>query len=343
MRTSTLTGAACVLATAVAAQAPAPPTLRTYLDSTKHELVMALGPVSLPANAGHDAMAQPPVVEGEFPASVALHGFRTEVVDMHGQIVPARVIHHINVIDPAHRELFLPISRRLLAVGQETGEQRVPGWLFGMPVTQGQRFLFSAMLHNPTSQEFHGVTIRVIWPYRRVGKVFPMVHVYPFQFDVLFPVGDKSFDLPPGPSSRSWEGSPAIPGRILAVGGHLHDRGVRLVWEDLTTRKVIWDARPIRDSLGIVVGMPVGRLYKRFGVRVEPSHRYRLTAYYENPTQDTLYQGGMGVVGGLFRPGADWPAADTLDQLYQRDLAHAKRLGPRPPPRPAAAAAHHHH
>lgn len=325
--------------------AQAGPTLRAYVDSSRGELVMTLGPFDLPANVGHDAIRQPPVLVGTFPASGSLHGFRPEVVDADGRPLPTAIIHHVNIIDPDHRELFLPISRRILAVGQETGAQRMPAWLFGLPVNKGDRFVFSAMVHNPTGRAYRGVTVRVVFPFTRPGRVFPLWHVYPFQFDVLFPVGDKAFDLPPGRSSRSWEGSPAIPGRVLGLGGHLHEHGVRLRFEDVTTGKTIYDAPPLRDSAGNVAGMPVGRLYKRFGVRIEPTHRYRLTAFYENPMADTIYQGGMGVVGGIFRPDGSyrWPAADTRDSLYLKDYAHAMRLEGAAAPPPAGSAHSHHH
>jgi hypothetical protein len=58
-------------------------------------------------------------------------------------------------------------------------------------------------------------------------------------------------------------------------------------------------------------------------VRVFPTHRYRLTAVYENRTGRYIRDGGMGAAAGLFVPdrGTEWPAVDTQDTLYQRDLA----------------------
>jgi len=50
---------------------------------------------------------------------------------------------------------------------------------------------------------------------------------------------------------------------------------------------------------------------------------------YDNPTGQSIPDGGMGVVGGLFIPdrGSAWPATDPADSLYQRDLRHAMRIG----------------
>ena len=79
------------------------------------------------------------------------------------------------------------------------------------------------------------------------------------------------------------------------------------------------------DTAGRVITFPLARFYnwRRLGVRVVPAHRYRLTAVYENRTGRSIRDGGMGAAAGLFVPdrGAEWPAVDTQDTLYQRDLA----------------------
>ena len=91
----------------------------------------------------------------------------------------------------------------------------------------------------------------------------PLFAVYPFQLDVAFPAGDKSFDLAPGRSSHAFEASPAI-------SGHLHDHAVSERLEDLTTGKTIWEGQPVTDDLGRVLGIPVGRLYRGLGMPLYP-------------------------------------------------------------------------
>ena len=58
------------------------------------------------------------------------------------------------------------------------------------------------------------------------------------------------------------------------------------------------------------------------GVRVEPSHTYRVTAVYDNPTGRVLHDGGMGAIGGLFVPDRDaqWPVVNPADPSYRQDL-----------------------
>lgn len=304
------------------------PEFRIFADSARNELVLSLGPIDLPGRTSHHEFQQPPVQMGTIPVGGNLYRFRIELVDAKGRAVPQKVVHHMNLIDPDHRELFLPISRRLLAMGSETGPQRMPRWLFGVPLQKGQRLILAALFHNPTDVDYRGVHLRIVLPYTPDASRWPLFKVHPFQLDVMFPVGDKSFDLPPGGSQRSFEARPALAGRILAIGGHLHDFAVTLRFEDATTGELIWEGEPLEDERGAVVGMPVGRLWWKLGVRVDPSHLYRVTAIYDNPTGDTIYQGGMGVVGGIFLPADEeaWPEADRQDPLYLSDLRHALRL-----------------
>jgi len=310
-----------------------------------------LAPVDLPAHASHHELAQPPVAILPLPAGGSLYGFRVVMVDSAGRELPAQLIHHFNLIDPDHRELFLPISRRMAAAGKETGAMRIPWLLFGFPVNKGERVLASVMLDNSTDSSYRQARARLVLSYVPAGRPWPLFRAAPFQMDVAFPVGDKSFDLPPGRSSRSYEGSPAVAGKIVAIGGHVHQHAERLEFLDVTTGAIIYRAAPVTDSAGDIIGVPVERLYgwTRLGAHIDPAHRYRVTVYYDNPTGKAIPDGGMGVVGGLFVPddGTVWPATDTRDSLYQRDLRHAMRLGGGHEmmmmSMPAHGAGHHNH
>lgn len=325
------------------------PAAEVHVYPDRHEITIDLGPVDVPTGMSHEAMpgmampgmnmserhahnpVYPPVMAVDLPLSGWMSGFRVEMVDAEGHALPSDLLHHYNLIDPNHRELFLPISRRVLAAGSETGAVKMARWLFGAPFTKGERLVANAMLHNPTMRSYTGVRTRLILTYTDEGHWYPLLRAYPWQFDVAFPVGDKSFHLPPGRSERSYEGSPAIPGKIVGIGGHVHDHADSLVMRDLTTGKDVWSARPIVDSTGHVVGMP----QKKFigltgvGVPIATGHRYRVTVFYNNATGQTLEEGGMGVVAGLFKPAraVPWPTAETTDSIYVRDLRHYLRLG----------------
>jgi hypothetical protein len=295
---------------------------RLSADSQRGELTLELPPVELPAGAGLEV----PTAVAQFPLNGAIYGFHAELRDQNGRLLPISLLHHVNVMDPAERELFLPISRRILAAGTETGEVRFPWLLFGACVRAGERVLANAMLHNPTGVDYHGVRVRMVVSYVPDHRPWPLFSVLPWQLDVAFPVGDKSFDLPPGRSERSYEGSPAVAGKLLLIGGHMHEYGKTIELWDATTGKLLWHGEPEPGPADEARPVPPGKLYgwSGLGIRITPAHRYRVRVVYENPTGRTIVAGGMGVVGGIFMPSrrAQWPAADPGDSLYQQDLRH---------------------
>src|SRR5204862_6799517 len=200
-----------------------------------NELIMELPAVDLPAGTMVDQAAS----VGEFPLNGSLYAFHAEIVDEHGRRLSNDLLHHMNVMDPSERELFLPISRRLLASGRETGEIRFPKLLFGARVRAGERILANAMVHNPTPEDYRGVRVRLWLSFVPEHRPWPLFAVMPWQLDVAFPVGDKSFALPPGRTERSYEGSPAVPGKVVVIGGSMHEIGRNIEFWDGTTGDLI--------------------------------------------------------------------------------------------------------
>ena len=346
--------AAALASTFAAAAMPLGAQGSDHLVITDHPeektLVIALGPIDLPARTSHHALEQMEVQEGIVPFDLMVRGYRIEAVDRDGNPVPQTVVHHANILDPERRELFLPIMRRVLAASHETQPTSLPGWLVGLPMVGGDRFLALTMLHNPTAQSYEGVMIRFVLEYElgtRSG-MFPLYTVYPFHLDVMFPLGSKAFDLPPGESSKSWEGSPAIPGGILGIGGHAHQYVTRLMLEDVTTGDVLYDQAPPTDAEGHIEEVPAIRYTGRgIGRPIYPDHVYRVTVRYYNPTGELIVDGGMGSVAGAFVPAANavWPMANPMDELFAADFENVivstdmsgmeggghDHMGPRPP------------
>ncbi len=300
--------------------------LAVVVDEASSEIVLELPPVDIPAhgNAGghaHSGHVTEALI-GRIPVGGWLRGYRTELVDANGDTVPSILLHHMNLMTPDRRELFSPIMQRIAAAGQETAPVRLPRVL-GYPVAAGERLLLKAMVHNPTGVDYQGVRVRVRLPYTSAAATLAPLHVFPFYLDVMPPAGLHSYDLPPGRSERSWEGRPAVAARILALGGHLHKYAEVLRLEDVTTGNVLWETTPHVDENGNVVGMPQDYVIKRLGIRLDPAHTYRLTAVYDNPTGDTIADGGMGAVGGivLVDRNAPWPGVDADDPQYALDVA----------------------
>lgn len=300
------------------------------LIDTGEEFIITAGPAHLAVPMEMEGHAHEgvlvPIDSVTIPADVYLYGLSYEIVDGEGNQLPGEILHHFNLIDPASRELFLPISRRLYAAGGETGEQTMPWLLFGHPLHAGQQIVVSVMLHNPTGVEHEGVHLVIHLKYVKSGRPWPFFSIYPFQVDVAFPAGDKSFVLPRGISSQSWEGSPSVEGKLMIVGSHFHNYATSIVFEDVTEGEVIWEGFPVEES-GELSGATIGHLYRTGGTRIYPDHVYRATVYYDNPTEESITEGGMGVVAGAFSidGDAEWPEVDPLDPLYLLDRAHFLR------------------
>ncbi len=297
--------------------------LTAALEDGGKDFVLTLGPVDLPAGATHHQVLQPRAQEVAVPGAGWLRGFRFELVDRAGRPVPQLVLHHVDLIMPDRRELFSPIMLRVGAAGQETAPVKLP-FLMGFKVRPGEKILVTAMFSNEESkQAYQGVRLRVHIPFTAAGTWLPPMSVYPFYIDVMPPAGIHAYDLPPGKSEKSWDARPATAARLLGVGGHLHRYGTLLRFEDVTAHKIIWEARPVVDRTGEVVGMPTGKFWWKGGVRVEPTHVYRLTAFYDNPTGHTIPEGAMGAFGGILvlSHGSRWPAVDRSDPEYRKDVA----------------------
>lgn len=291
------------------------------LDAEAREIVFEMQPVDMPARADHFSAEQPPAHLGTFPAAGWIHGYTAELVDDRGNEVPRELLHHVNLIAPDQRELFSPIMRRLGAAGTETAPVRLPR-LLGYPIEEGERLLVTAMVHNPTGTSYDGVRVRIRMPYTPKSAWIDPIEVYPFYMDVMPPAGTHAYDLPPGRSEKSWEGSPAVSGRILGMGGHLHDNAVALRLEDRTTGELVWETRPEFDEDGRVVGMPQGKFWWKLGIPIRSDHTYSLTAIYDNPG-DTIPAGAMGALGGIITAGRDerWPAPNPDHPDYEKDVA----------------------
>jgi hypothetical protein len=299
-------------------------TLRTFEE--KGDLVFELGPIRLPPNAMHDDIPQPPPLTVLAGAAGWAHGYTIELIDSAGKPVPQKVVHHVNVIAPQKRELFSQIMLRLAAAGAETAPVGLP-WFLGYQLAATDSVLVSAMFHNPSSTDYGTVFLRVRMPLKKKGVVGAMA-IYPFYLDVMPPAGSHSFDLPPGRSVTFWEGQPAIAGRILGLSGHLHKYGTSLTLEDRTAGKIIWEGRPAVDKNGDVQAMPVKKFLATFGVGVDPTHTYRLTAVYDNPTGAPVIDGGMGALGGVFKPSdlKAWPGVLKTHPDYVLDWNITWRL-----------------
>jgi hypothetical protein len=295
------------------------PYLHLVDDRRRHELVIEVGPADIPAHQMATNSAEIDYQLTYVPFDAWVHGFRVELVDAHGHPVPRRVLHHIDTTRPAARDLFLPVAQRFVALGAETGAVHLPALLVGVPLHRGEPLLVSTMLHNPTNSSYSGVRVRLVLSYTRRR---PRVEVAGFRLDVMFPTGPMEFDLPPGRTVRSWEGTPGVRARLLGITGHLHRYAEWMEFDDVTSGRVIWRVRPRTNASGEIARMPVSFPRLGLGWRIDPTHRYRVTASYFNPTARTIPEGAMAKVAGIFASVDPLPPIDVRNAMYQADLRY---------------------
>jgi hypothetical protein len=162
-------------------------------------------------------------------------------------------------------------------------------------------------------------------PYTPVSRA-KVVSVWPMHFESSFVAGESNaFDLVPGRSVHKAEFTMPVSGRLLAVGGHLHDYGKSLRLIDCRSGKTLVLLKARRDREGHMLA--VDRFiygYNDDALRLERGHRYRIEAEYDNPTGKVIAEGGMGSLGGPLEvedPG-DWPALDRSDPQLVLDLGN---------------------
>lgn len=291
--------------------------VRTFTDERTVEFV--IGPLELEAGMEHVRL---PIQMAEFPVDGWMHGFEVEMVDGAGAPLPAELLHHVNFIDPDKRDLFSPIARRVMAAGRETSTERLPA-VIGYPIADGDRMLISAMFANPLERDFAdaNLVVRFFYSTDSDGLIQPR-DIYPFYLDVMGPLGPKDFPVPPGRTVKSWEGRPAVDGRILGIGGHVHDYATRLALIDVTAGKTLWAVEPEGTPGGRITGVPSDRFMWTLGKRIHSDHVYRIEVEYHNPLDEPAPDGGMGAIGGAVWVGKDvrWPEFDRTNEMYLGDL-----------------------
>jgi hypothetical protein len=324
---------------------------RLVVDSVRHEVVLYAGPFRVPSMASamampdmpgmdmkgmtgmdgahaddpghenHAAHAFSPLVRFTWPVDGWYRGFRVSLVDSSGAELPQHLMHHLVGIDFAHRQLLEGDLVRFIAAGVETHNVVLPRFL-GVPMKSGQPLAIYAGWHNPGPKDYEGVFIRLAMPYLPSNTMVKPIEVFPVQMDVDNTPGQpNAYDLPPGKTSRTFEFTMPIAGRFLGVGGHLHDYGIDLRLEDATTGKVLSRVTAQRDSVGHMLAVN-RKYYPLFGLRMEAGRRYRVVGSYDSPMKDTIVNGAMGIMAGVFAPSdaSKWPAAHFDDPETHADI-----------------------
>jgi len=327
----------CLMASACARPLPlvqAPPQVDTVLrrestagvqiqlDSANKEVVLSVSGIRLEAAMAYGQAHAQTNIAFVWPFHGWARGYRIDVVDSAGGVLPRKVLHHAGIVNLSRRQLPYPMAERLLAAAHETPSVMLPGSM-GVPLEPDQHMVLYYMLVNPTAHAMDGVTLRIsiAWTPDRADGRGPR-DVFPLYLDANPAIG--RYELPPGKSTTTAEFSLPVGGNVRALGGHAHDYAVELRLEDAVTNKVLVRLTTERDTAGHIMSISTDRfVFTRRGLHLDANRRYRVVALYDNPTCAPIPRGGMAFMIGPFTPddARRWPAIDPTNPLFQQDYA----------------------
>ena len=286
-------------------------------------LVVRLGPVRLNARAEHHDVDQLALQTWRMPSGGWLRGYKVEMVDKDGNLLPRELLHHAEMVDLERRDLLRPALNRVVSQGKETAPMLLPPTM-GYPVRAGQEMGINSMVANPTGTAYREAYVRATITITPQGA--PSVRsVMSFYAETAFDgSGNSDFDLPAGESSKVVEFTVPVSGTVFGVGGHIHDYGTRFVVVRADRPDTIYNATPRLDASGAVTGMPQQMMLR--SVRIAPGDRFTMTVYYNNTSGRMLEGAGMGTFGVVFLPDdpTQWPVLDSNDPGVKRDLANLR-------------------
>jgi len=322
------------------------PELRVSVDEEAGEVVVDMGPFDAPdmgigthGQHGVEAHQTPnrvpathgmagPLMRFEWPVEGWLRGFQVKVTDGEGNELPRHILHHLIGVNFDRRQLAYPALERFFGIGTETEDVELPPSI-GVPMAAGQRLALYASLHNDTGRDLHRVYVRVAMDYTPRADREDVTEVLPVYFDTDNLVGqDNMWDVPPGRSEKAWEFTVPVSGGLLGVTGHLHDFGDHVRLEDVETGEVLVKLDARRDESGRLESVET-KIFRRWlglrssPLRLEAGRRYRVVGVYESPLDETVVDGAMAHIVGVFAPDdmSRWPALDPESEWIRRDVS----------------------
>ena len=342
--------AALLIASPARAQETVEPVATVERDDASRSVIVSIGPLTIPVTGdhhgpqaggggmgGHDS----PFFRHEWPVEGWLYGFSVELYDSAGTRLPRKHLHHVSMVNMSRRQLVYQVFERILGSGQEQDSFEAPKTI-GVPVTPGMEFGTFIGWHNDTGAEITGAKLVMRMKWMPPGMKPRPADVLPVWLDVNNRPGQSdAYDLPPGVSSRSFEFSVPLSGRILAAGGHMHDYANFIRLEEVESGKVLFSLKPKLDADRKLLEVP-RKLFGATGegIKLRTDRRYRILAEYDSPAADTIPAGAMGIIALLYKPDdlTKWPALDLDHPDVQKDLTNLETMG-----WPMAAEGEHDH
>lgn len=304
-----------------AAAKDARPEIGIRVDSMNHQITVTVGPMSIPVAKDYAHHGAETYVNFRWPVSGWVRGYRIDVIDSTGTVMPRELLHHAGMANLDRRQLAYPLAERLFAAGRETTPVMLPGSM-GLPLDADQKMSFYYMLMNETDKVVDGARLRVTLTWIPAGTK-GVKNILPLLLNANGAGYGPTFDMPSGLSSTIAEFTLPEGGRVRSMGGHMHDYAREIRLEEVATGKVLVRLAAKRARDGRVESMDrTNFLMRQHGLRLSANRPYRVVAVYDNPTGETI-PGAMGLMVGAFTPDnlERWPAIDSADPIFQKDLA----------------------
>ena len=270
-------------------------------DAGQHVITARLGPLNLPAHTAHMAMPQPSPQTLEIPFDGWITAYHPSLVDDGGRPLPSRMLHHVAFWNTARADFLCPNKEEHIfgAGGEMNDWPALPG--FGYRVHRGDRIRITTMFHNPTAESYASAWLVVRMEYQPDGGT-PLKSVYPAWFDVK-KCGDSDFPVASGGMTLHADIGVNFSGRLLGVGGHLHDYGEQLELSDATQHQPIAVFNSVLDEQGHIRSVPIAVFLDRGGLPLKKGDTVSVQARYQAPR--TPEADGMAIVVGYFLPDND--------------------------------------
>jgi hypothetical protein len=318
----------CAASIAGAQDAKPKTTVTVQVDSVRRQVIIVAGPFDL-ADAkpmpgmAHDMMhmTDSPMMRFEWPVDGWMNGVNVRLYKENGDSVPLRILHHMPMFNFDRRSLVHTMVERLFSWGQDTQEIVLPAGV-ATPLPQGDHLGFVIAWHNDTGEDLHGAYMRMTLSYLPPKEV--KVPVIPWYVDVSNVYGgENSFDLPAGKTTQRFDFQVPVSGRLIMVGGHMHDYGQWVSLVDSVTGRTLVKLKTDEDKKGHIT--KTGRFIFGFNedaLRIKANHTYTVYSHYDNTTGKPIAMGGMGLVAGIFQPDSLslLPKIDYTNPLTVKDL-----------------------
>ena len=326
----------CLLPVTAVAQEAGP---SVQVRAHGREMVITVGNLTIAPATPYDHHPAEAYHVIQWPSTGWVTGYEIELLDSTGAVLPRAMLHHAGIANVDRRQIAYPMAERMFAAAHETKPVRLPDG-FGVQIAEQQRLVLYYALVNPRKDSVAGATLRVRlrWASARAG----LTTVLPFYASAKDDTRESiSFDIPAGRSETSAEFSLPSSGWLRALGGHLHDYGVELRLEDAESNKVLARVTSRRTSDGRLRAMSRTMFpFKRNGLRLDATRRYRVVAVYDNPTGKAIKGGAMGFLAGAFTP-RDISAFESVALSDERFVRDVEKLTSQR--RASVAQAHAHH